>query len=52
MKKINKSQLLNLAVMGVTLLGMVLSSKAQEQEMQDLKNEIKLEIKQENEKEN
>lgn len=48
-KMFTKSQLLNLAVMGVTILGMVLTSKAQDQDMKDLKSEIKKEIKEEQE---
>lgn len=47
MKKPTTTQLLNLAVTGLTLLGMVLSSKAQEHEMQELKEEIKMELKEE-----
>lgn len=47
MKKFTTSQLLNLAVTGLTLLGMVLGSMAQEREMQELKEEIKMELKEE-----
>lgn len=47
--KFTKSQLLNTAVMVVTIAGMVLTSKAQEQDMKDLKEEIKKEIKEEKE---
>lgn len=52
MGKMSKSQLFNLAVGVLTIAGMVLSSKAQDAEMKELKEEIKLELKQEKENNN
>ena len=49
MKKVSKSQLLNLGVFALSIAGMLLSSKAQDAEIKELKEEIKLEIKQEKE---
>lgn len=49
MNKINKSQLLNLGVGILTIVGMVLSSKAHDAELNELKGEIKTELKQEKE---
>lgn len=44
------SKTLNFIVIGLTLLGMVAGNKLQEKEMQELKDEIKLELKHEKEK--
>jgi len=52
MKQISKSQLLNFGVTALALLGMFLSSKAHDTEMCELKEEIKLEIRQEKENKN
>lgn len=49
MNKISKSQLLNLGVAALTLLTMVLTSKAQEAEIKEIKAELKAELKQEKE---
>lgn len=48
--KMSKSQILNLAVGALTLLGMYLGSKAQDAEIKELKAEIKAEIKEEKER--
>lgn len=46
MLKLSKSQLFNLGVAAATILGMVLGSKAQDAEIQELKAEIKADMKQ------
>lgn len=50
MKKNVTTQLLNIVMVGVTILGMVLSNKVQEREMKELKEELRLELKNEKEK--
>ena len=45
MNKISKSQLFNLGVAVATIIGMVLTSKAQDAEIKELKEEIKAEMK-------
>lgn len=42
--KLNKSQILNMVAGVVTILGMILASSAQEQEMKEFKEEIKTEL--------
>lgn len=49
MSKISKSQLLNLGVAVLTIAGMVLGSRAQEAELNELKDEIKMELRKEKE---
>jgi hypothetical protein len=49
MKKPSTSQLLNVGVTVITLLGMFLSSKAHDKEMSELKDDIKSELKEEKE---
>lgn len=50
MGKMSKSMLFNLCAGALTILGMILSSKAQEEEIEEIKQELRLEMKQEKEK--
>ena len=46
MNKFSKSQIFNLAAAVITIIGMVVTSKAQESELEEMKEELRLEMKQ------
>lgn len=50
--KINKQQLFTMASVAITMIGMFVSNKAQEEELREMKEQIKLELREEKENQN